>query len=153
MRKPKPDFRLRAPLARDAADWLRRGSRLQPGPAIDCAVGYKLSQQAGSCCPTCVPDSSCTMGQQGYSSLRQKLLAEPGATACMVSNDCTLLASNFYCGDQCAQIPVSVATAQSIERELSGYAKNNCSTCSPIYPPCAVPQPLTCVRNECLQGN
>lgn len=122
-------------------------------PAIKCAAGYKSEQQAGACCPTCVPDNSCAMGQQGYSSLRQKLLAQPDVSACTVSKDCTLLANNFYCGDQCAQIPVSVAASQSIENELSGYAKNNCSTCSPIYPPCAAPVPPACVRNVCVHGS
>jgi hypothetical protein len=112
-----------------------------------------LQQQAGDCCPSCVPDDVCTLGQQGYDTLRQKLLAQPGAMACKVSNDCTLLSGNAYCGDECSQVPVNAAAAQGIDDQLSTYATNNCSTCMPVYPPCAAPLPPVCAQGQCVTGS
>ena len=117
-----------------------------------CAPGYMLQQQPDACCPTCVPNDACTKGQQSYDMLRTKLLSQPGAVACKVANDCALLGSNAYCGDECSQVPVNAAAAQSIDGELSSFAKNNCSTCTPIYPPCAAPLPPACVQGRCAIG-
>jgi hypothetical protein len=111
-----------------------------------------LQQQPDACCPTCVPDDSCTQGQQGYDTLRTKLLTQPGAVACKVDKDCALLAGDAYCGDECSNIPVNAAAAQSINSALSSFAKNNCSTCTPIYPPCAAPLPPACVQGQCAFG-
>lgn len=122
-------------------------------PAFDCAPGYILQQQAGACCPSCVPKDDCALGQQSYDMLRQKLLAQPGALACKLSTDCTLLSGNAYCGDQCSQAPVNAAAAQSIDSELGTFATNNCSTCTPIYPPCAAPLAPVCVQGQCVAGH
>ena len=125
--------------------------------AVDCALpkcapGYMLEQEPDACCPTCVPNNACTTGQQSYDTLRTKLLSQPGAIACKVAQDCALLGSNAYCGDECSHIPVNAAAAQSINGELSTFAKNNCSTCTPIYPPCAAPPPPACVQGQCVIG-
>jgi hypothetical protein len=125
--------------------------------AVDCAEpkclpGYMLQQQPDACCPVCVPSAACTMGQQGYKMLRTSLLAQPGALACKVDQDCALLGSNAYCGDQCSQVPVNAAAAQSIYSALSSYATSNCSTCTPLWPPCAVPPPAACVQGQCALG-
>jgi hypothetical protein len=122
-------------------------------PGVVCAKGFMSQQQAGSCCPTCVPSDTCSKGQQGYAALRQKLLAQPEVGACKVSKDCTLLAGSANCGDSCSHTPVSAALAQSIDDELSAYASNNCSTCTPIYPPCAYPVPPSCVQGVCVLGS
>ncbi len=121
-------------------------------PAIACANGYTLQQNPGSCCPTCVPSNDCELGQQSYDTLRQKLMSQPGAVACKVNNDCALLGSNAYCGDECSAIPVNAAAAQSINNELQAYATNNCSTCTPVYPPCASPPAPVCVAGQCTIG-
>ena len=121
-------------------------------PAIACASGYTLQQNAGSCCPTCVPSNDCELGQQSYNTLRQQLLAQPGAVACKVNNDCTLLDGNAYCGDVCSGTPVNAAAAQSINNELQAYATNNCSTCTPVYPPCALPSQPACIEGQCIIG-
>lgn len=84
--------------------------------------------------------------------LRTKLLTQPGAVACKVDKDCALLAGDAYCGAECSNIPVNAAAAQSINSALSAFAKNNCSTCTPIYPPCAAPLPPACVQGQCAFG-
>jgi hypothetical protein len=88
-------------------------------------------------------------GQQGYDALRQKLLQGPGALACKVNSDCTLLSGNAYCGDECSATPVSVTSAPGIDSQLSSYASDNCSTCTPVYPPCAAPLPPVCNNGLC----
>jgi hypothetical protein len=100
-----------------------------------------------------VPSDTCSKGQQGYAALRQNLITQPEALACKVSKDCTLLSGNANCGDQCSQATVSVAAAQSIDDELSAYASNNCSTCTPIYPSCPAPPPPSCVQGVCVPGS
>jgi hypothetical protein len=115
----------------------------------DCAVGYVAQQEPDACCPVCVPATACTKGQQGYNTLRSTLLAQPGAMACKVDKDCALLASNPYCGDVCTYLPANAAATPSINAQLSSFAKENCSTCTPIYPPCAAPLPAVCVQGQC----
>jgi hypothetical protein len=122
-------------------------------PAIDCAQGYTLEQTAGECCPTCVPNAdACMQGQQGYSALRQKLLQGNGVLACKVNSDCTALPWNAYCGEACAVTPVSVTSEPGINTQLSSYATDNCSTCTPLYPPCAVPLTPICENGVCATG-
>jgi hypothetical protein len=122
-------------------------------PAIDCIQGYTLEQTAGACCPTCVPDANaCTQGQQGYEALRQKLLQASGVLACKVTSDCTTLSGNAYCGDECAATPVNVTSAPGINNQLSSYATDNCSTCTPEYPPCAAPLPPACENGFCVNS-
>jgi hypothetical protein len=122
-------------------------------PAIDCAKGYTLEQTAGECCPTCVPNAdACTDGQQGYDTLRQKLLQGMGVLACKVNSDCTTLPGNAYCGDTCAATPVNVASAPGINSQLGSYATDNCSTCTPSYPPCAAPLTPICENAVCATG-
>ncbi|HEX3852984.1 MAG TPA: hypothetical protein VHW01_18605, partial [Polyangiaceae bacterium] len=84
--------------------------------------------------------------------LRRKLMSQPGAVACKVNDDCALLGGNAYCGDECSAIPVNAAAAQSINGELSAYAAQNCGTCTPVYPPCALPPPPACVDGQCAIG-
>jgi hypothetical protein len=112
-------------------------------------MGYMLQQKAGECCPSCVPNDACTQGQQSYDVLRQKLISQPGAVACKVSGDCALLAVSGSCGDACQEIPVNAAAAPSIDNQLNAYATKNCSTCTPIYPPCFAPPPPACVNGQC----
>ena len=119
-------------------------------PAIDCAMGYMLEQKAGECCPSCVPNDACTAGRQSYETLRQQLISQPGAVACKVDKDCALLPGNAYCGDECSQTPVNAAAAQSIDGQLNASAAKSCSTCTPIYPPCAAPFPPVCVNGQCV---
>jgi hypothetical protein len=119
-------------------------------PGIACAQGYMLQQTAGECCPSCVPNDACAEGQQSYDMLRQMLISQPGAVACKVDKDCTLLPGNAYCGDECSQTPVNAAAAQSIEVQLNASAAKNCSTCTPIYPPCAAPFSPVCVDGQCV---
>jgi len=122
--------------------------------AVDCAFpncppGYTVQQQPDACCQHCVPDSACTKGQQGYETLRSQLLAQPGAVACKVDKDCALLGGNAYCGAACSQTPVNAAAAQSIDTELESYAKDNCSSCTPLLPPCVSPQQPVCLQGQC----
>jgi hypothetical protein len=120
-------------------------------PAIDCIQGYTLEQKAGECCPSCVPNAdACTNGQQGYDALRQKLLQGSGVLACKVNSDCTVLPGNAYCGDECSATPVSVTSEPNLDLQLSSYATNNCSTCTPMYPPCAAPLPPVCENALCV---
>jgi hypothetical protein len=119
-------------------------------PAIDCAMGYMLEQKPGDCCGTCVPNDACTAGRQSYETLRQQLISQPGAVACKVDKDCALLPGNAYCGDECSQTPVNAAAAQSLEGQLNASAAKSCSTCTPIYPPCAAPFPPVCVDGQCV---
>ncbi len=122
-------------------------------PPVDCAQGYTLEQTAGECCPSCVANAStCSQGQQGYTTLRQKLLQGAGVLACKVNSDCTLVSGNAYCGDQCAATPVNVTSAPGINNQLSSYATDNCSTCTPLYPPCAAPLPPVCENALCTTG-
>jgi hypothetical protein len=121
-------------------------------PGIACAKGYMLQQSAGACCPSCVPNDACTQGQQSYDTLRQQLISQPGAVACKVSNDCALLSGSAYCGDECSAIPVNAAAAPSMDSQLSAYATKNCSTCTPVYPPCAAPPPPSCIDGQCVIG-
>ncbi|MEO8906338.1 MAG: hypothetical protein ABI488_27245 [Polyangiaceae bacterium] len=121
-------------------------------PAYACGSGYKPQTLPGECCPSCVPDDSCAQGQADYSTLRRKLLAQPGAVACKVDNDCALLPGSSYCGDQCSQIPVNAAAAQSIESQLSSFGSSNCSTCTPIYPPCTSAFSPVCTQGQCVSG-
>jgi hypothetical protein len=122
--------------------------------AVDCAApvcasGYMLQQQPDACCPVCVTDAACTMGKQGYGVLRTALLAQPGALACKVNQDCSLLGGNAYCGDPCSQIAVNAAAAQSIFSALSSFATSNCSTCTPVNAACAASLPPACVQGQC----
>jgi hypothetical protein len=118
------------------------------GCPSDCGTGYRLEQKPGECCPSCVPNNACTEGQQSYDTLRQKLISQPGAVACKVDKDCALLSGNAYCGDECLQMPVNAAAASSIESELDAYAAKNCSTCTPVYPPCAASLPPFCALQD-----
>ncbi len=120
-------------------------------PPIDCVHGYTLEQEAGECCPSCVANAeACTQGQQGYTTLRQKLLQASGVLACKVDSDCTVLSGNAYCGDECSATPVNVTSAPGINNQLSSYATDNCSTCTPMYPPCAAPLPPVCENALCV---
>lgn len=122
-------------------------------PAIDCAAGYTLEKQADECCPSCVANAdACSQGQQGYATLRQKLLQGTGVLACKVSSDCTTVPGSAYCGDACASTPVNMTSAPGINSQLSSYATNNCSTCTPTYPPCAAPLPPVCTNGVCTTG-
>ena len=121
-------------------------------PAIACASGFMLSQQPGDCCGTCVPDDTCTQGQQGYEVLQGQLITQPGAVACKVDRDCAFIPGNAYCGTECAAVPVNAVALQSISEELSKYAGQNCSSCTPVYPPCAAPLPPICNQGQCVAG-
>lgn len=121
-------------------------------PPSHCANGYVALQEPNTCCPVCVPGSECSAGQERYQGLRSDLLSQPGAVACKVDQDCTLLAGNAYCGDACSDVPVNAAAAPTILGQLSSFAKQNCSTCSPVYPPCAAPLPPVCTQGACTRG-
>jgi len=112
-------------------------------------LGYVAQLEPDACCPVCVPNTVCTKGQQGYNTLRGKLLAQPGALACKVDKDCSLLAGNGYCGDVCSDVPVNAAAAQSIDSQLNSFAKDNCSTCPLLIPPCPFPSPPVCIQGQC----
>lgn len=118
--------------------------------AYDCAPGYTLEYQPGACCPTCVPNNACTTGQSAYKALKAALLNDSTTTACMTSADCTVLAGDGSCNDGCAQTPVNKTAAASLGPQLQEVAKSLCSTCKPIYPPCAAPLPPTCFNHTCM---
>jgi len=111
--------------------------------------GYHLQQQAGQCCPSCVADTTCDAGQKGYQALRQKLLADPSAVACKTAKDCALLEEHPFCGDQCSYVSASASQAPSINEQLTSWDKANCSSCTPIYPPCVAPYPVQCLNSKC----
>jgi hypothetical protein len=119
-------------------------------PLIACGKGFTFSPSG--CCGSCVPDDACTLGQQGYETLQAQLIAQPGAVACKVDQDCALLQGNAYCGNACAEVPVNAAALQSIAEQLSTYATNDCSTCTPVQPPCAAPLPAICNQGQCVAG-
>ena len=122
-------------------------------PAIDCASGYEYQSTPDQCCGSCVPDdAACSKGQAAYRSLRKALLADPSALECSQNADCKLLTPNPSCGDQCATVPVSAPAAISIGQQLSQFADANCSTCTVIYPPCALPPPPICIGGQCVLG-
>ena len=115
----------------------------------NCPPGYTSQRAPDACCPVCVADSACTKGQKGYETLRTELIAQPGAVACKVNKDCAFLGGNAYCGAACDQTAVNAAAAQSINAELDAYAKDNCSSCTPLQPPCPfIPAPV-CVQGQC----
>jgi hypothetical protein len=113
-------------------------------------MGYTQEQKPGECCPSCVPNDTCTAGRQSYDTLRQQLISQPGAVACKVDKDCALLPGDAYCGDECLQMPVNAAAAQSIDTQLREYAAKNCSTCTPIEASCSTPLPPACVDGQCV---
>jgi len=121
-------------------------------PAYDCATGYHLAQAPGDCCATCVSDDACMAGQDGYQTLENELLAPTAVHACKVDQDCSLLYGNAYCGQTCSALPVNAAQATAINSKLESYAKANCSTCKPEYPPCAAPFPAQCINSQCVSG-
>jgi len=119
-------------------------------PTIDCDRGFTLVAHSGACCPVCTPDAeACSSGQAGYSQLRQQLLKQAGALACVKTSDCTALAGDAFCGGQCLAIPVGVAAAPAIQAQLATWAKAQCSTCTPTFPGCNAMLKLSCVAGEC----
>lgn len=125
------------------------GCALVDCSAPECDPGYVAQQAPDACCPVCVP-TVCTEGQLGYDTLLGTLLDRPGAVACKVDKDCALLASSAYAGNPCPSVPVNAAAAPSINAELSSFANDNCSTCSPIYVLCpASPLPF-CFEGRCM---
>jgi hypothetical protein len=114
-----------------------------------CDPGYVAQQAPDACCPVCVLNAACMKGQQGYDNLRSTLLAQPGAMACKVDNDCALLPSDAYCSEPCPSVPVNAAAAQSINGELSLFANDNCSVCPPVYTLCPVSLPAVCAQGQC----
>jgi len=117
---------------------------------IACGPGMKIAQQPGQCCPTCVAANACDTGEMGYRTLRTQLLASPGAIACQTAKDCVELAEHPFCGDVCSSIPVNASQEASIDAQLTSWDKANCSTCTPIYPPCAAPSPPLCDHSQCV---
>lgn len=117
---------------------------------IGCGPGTTPVIEPGNCCPTCVPDGeACAAGKQGYQALLGNLLAQPGATSCMVDDDCTLLTGSGQCGAACSASPVNSSQAMEMAYQLSLWEKSYCSTCSPIYPPCAAPPKPVCNAGKC----
>ncbi len=118
--------------------------------SIACAPGYSFQKMPGDCCPTCQPDAqACTLGQQGYQSLRASLLAQPGATSCVSDSDCTILDGAAKCGDVCVTTTVNAALATDMDSQLSLWATDYCSTCTVSIPPCPAPPKPFCSGGEC----
>jgi hypothetical protein len=122
-------------------------------PSIACAPGYKYQSTPGMCCGTCVPDDqACSVGQAGYKMLREGFLADPKVHSCEKAADCKYLETNVFCGDACLTQPVNAAAAVEIEQQLSQFAANYCSSCTPLQPPCPAPLPPACVQGQCSFG-
>jgi len=117
---------------------------------IGCEPGTTPVIEPGNCCPTCVPDGeACAAGKDGYQALLGNLLAQPGATSCMVDDDCTILSGSPQCGASCGASAVSSSQAMVMGYQLSLWEKSYCSTCMPIYPPCAAPPKPVCEAGQC----
>jgi len=118
--------------------------------AIGCGPGTTPVVEPGDCCPTCVPDSqACMAGEQGYQTLLGSLLNQTGATSCAVDDDCSLLNGSAQCGGACSYQTVNAQQAPDMNNQLSLWAKSYCSTCTPIYPPCAAPPKPFCEGGQC----
>jgi hypothetical protein len=48
--------------------------------------------------------------------------------------------------------PVNVSSAASINSQLSSYAADHCSTCTPINASCVMPPPIVCTNGVCVVG-
>lgn len=117
---------------------------------IGCGPGTTPVVEPGTCCPVCVPDGeACAAGKQGYQALLGNLLAQPGATSCMVDDDCTLLSGSAQCGEYCGGSAVNRSEAVDMANQLSLWEKSYCSTCTPLYPPCALPPKPFCEAGQC----
>jgi hypothetical protein len=117
---------------------------------IGCGPGTTPVTEPGSCCPICVPDGeACTAGKDGYQALLGNLLAQPGATSCMVDDDCALLSGSPQCGESCGGSAVNRSQAMDMAYQLSLWEKSYCSTCTPIYLPCAAPPKPFCEAGRC----
>jgi hypothetical protein len=118
--------------------------------SVACATGYTLQKVPGDCCPMCQPDAqACTSGEQGYQTLRSSLLAQPGATSCMSDSDCTPLIGAAQCGDACTNTAVNASLAKDMTSQLDLWAADYCSTCTPVFPPCAAPPAPFCSGGQC----
>lgn len=108
--------------------------------------------------PACAPGDggapdACTLGQQGYTTLRQGLLAPAAATACKLDTDCEILQDGGSCAfDYCSYTSVNAAMVDGFDEKLSAYAADYCSSCKPIYPPCPAPMSPVCKNGQCAFG-
>jgi hypothetical protein len=115
-----------------------------------CLNGFVPVMEPGACCPMCVaPSQACTAGEQGYQTLRASLLQQSGATSCNVDSDCTNLSGLAQCGDQCVTSAVNASLEPEMANQLSLWASSYCSTCTPVYPPCAAPPTPFCSAGQC----
>ncbi|MEO7034213.1 MAG: hypothetical protein ABI335_10360 [Polyangiaceae bacterium] len=119
-------------------------------PDLACAIGYGPVIEPGDCCRTCVPNhDACGAGQKGYGALRDDLLSQPGATACVKDSDCATIGGFAKCGDVCSLPAVNASLAPDIMSQLTLWATDYCATCTAMDPPCAVPPTPFCEGGQC----